>query len=198
MRRLVLVALFLQLLTPAHSQRPINEINNHWNRVGPPVVYSDGGGFVIDGPKGWTRDRKTGRRLGMCCVYYPSGKTWNNAPTVMYPNLATKGPQQQTLEEFMATDLANFRKHNPQMTYEDAPDIALSQGRVAKVRYFYNVNRSSSEAVAYIDEEKIIALFTVSSRTKQDLTDSQPQMQAALQTYTYLDEPAVKAVLGKK
>jgi len=57
-------------------------------------------------------DRKVGRRLGVCCVYYPRGP-WDTAETIMYPNIVTKGPGQATLRELMDSDLARFSKDNP-------------------------------------------------------------------------------------
>jgi hypothetical protein len=100
----------------------------------------------------------------------------------MYPSIATKHPGQQTLKEFLESDLAEFRKHDPEMSYEDAEDAPLKLKRTAKIRLFYNVNRGSSEAVAYIDEEKIIALIVVSSKTKKDLQEAMPLLRSALDT----------------
>jgi hypothetical protein len=144
------------------------------------VLESDGGSFAIEGPKDWIADRKVGRRLGVCCVYFPKG-SWDTAETVMYPNIVTKGPGKTTLLELMDADLAKFRKDNPGMTYVDG-DIPF-KGRTAKVRYFHGVNQGSSEAVAYIDEEKIIALVVLSSKTEKGLTDALPLLLGVLETY---------------
>jgi hypothetical protein len=151
------------------------------------LVYSEGGAFFIDPPHGWVIDREVGKQLGGCCVFYPQGSTWDNAETVMYPNIATKRQGQESLAEFMQSDLAEFRKQGPEVTYEDAEDVHLKSGRVARVRLFYGVNRGSSEAVAYIDEEKIIALVVLSSKTRKGLNQSMPLLRSALQTYTYMD-----------
>jgi hypothetical protein len=154
---------------------------------GAAIIYSEGGAFLIEGPTGWVVDHETGQRMSTCCVYYPEGSTWNDAETVMYPSIATKAPGQKTLKEFMDYDLADFREHNPEMNFEDGEDIPLKNHRIAKVRYFYNVNQSSSEAVAYVDEEKIIALVVVSSKTKKGLNETIPLLRSALQTYAYMD-----------
>jgi len=121
---------------------------------GSPLLYSDGGGFFIDSPKGWIIDHEVGERLGTCCVFYPKGATWEDAPTIIYPSIVTKRPGQQTIKEFMQSDLTEFRQHDPDMSYEDAEDIPLKHNRMAKIRKFYNVNHGASEAVAYIDEKK--------------------------------------------
>jgi hypothetical protein len=142
---------------------------------------------MIGAPDGWVIDRETGKRLGVCCVYYPQGTTWDTAETVMYPNVATKEPGQATLREFMEHDLADFREHNPQMTFEDGEEVTLGHGRSAKIRYFYNVNGGSSEAIAYVDEGKIIGLLVMSSKTSNGLKASIPLFRSALQTYIYMD-----------
>ena len=132
------------------------------------IIYSEGGAFMIEDPKGWVADHETGQGMGICCVFYPQGSNFDNAETVIYPNIATKGPGQATLKEFMESDLSEFREHNPEMTYEDASDVSMKSKRVAKVRYFHRVNKGSSEAIAYIDEDKIIAVIVVSSKTQRD------------------------------
>jgi len=151
------------------------------------MLYSEGGAFLIEGPEGSVTDREVGDQVGTCCVYYPAGSTWDDAETVMYPSIATKRPGQRTLKEFMAVDLADFRDHNPEMTDEDGGTVMMKHGRIATVHFFYNVNKGSSEAVAYVDEEKIIAMFVVSSKTKKGLNEAMPLVRTALETYTYMD-----------
>jgi hypothetical protein len=73
------------------------------------------------------------------------------------------------------------------MKYEDAKDVPLQSKRVAKVRIFRGVNRGSSEAVAYVDEEKIIALVVMSSKTEKGLNDSMPVFRSAVQSYLYMN-----------
>jgi hypothetical protein len=146
------------------------------------ILQSEGGSFAIEGPKNWIADRKVGRRLGVCCVYYAKG-SWDTAETILYPNIVTKGPGRTTLKELMDSDLAKFRKDNPGMSYVDG-DIPFNN-RTAKVRYFHGVNQGSSEAVAYIDEEQIIALVVLSSKTEKGLTDSLPMLLGVLESYSY-------------
>jgi hypothetical protein len=93
----------------------------------------------------------------------------------------------------MQSDLAEFRKHDPGMNFEDAEDFSLKLKRVAKIRMFHDVNHGSSEAVAYIDEERIIAMVVVSSKTKEDLKEAIPLLHSALETYMYMHVKAAGA-----
>ncbi len=189
MKCLVLLMLAGSLALPAVSQqtgpKPATSGKNHTV-----ILESEGGSFAIEGPKNWIADHKVGRQLGVCCVYYPKG-SWDTAETFLYPNIVTKGPGRATLQEIMDADLAKFRKDNPGMHYVDG-DMPF-RNRTAKVRYFHGVNQGSSEAVAYIDEDKIIALVVLSSKTEKGLVDALPQLLGVLETYTY----GVKAVSAK-
>lgn len=156
--------------------------------AGPGVmVYAEGGAFMIEAPNGWIADHETGQQMGICCVFYLAGYNFDDAETIIYPNIATKGAGQATLKEFMEFDLADFREHNPGMTYEDAEDVPMKNKRVAKLRYFHGVNKGSSEAIAYIDEEKAIALVVVSSKTEKALSGAIPLLREMLQSYAYMD-----------
>jgi hypothetical protein len=186
MKCLALIVVAAALTLPAVSQqvKPKQATSGKNHEV---ILQSEGGSFAIEGPKNWIADRKVGRRLGVCCVYYPQG-SWDSAETIMYPNIVTKGPGRATLQELMDSDLAKFRKDNPGMTYVDG-DMPF-KNRTAKVRYFHGVNQGSSEAVAYIDEAKIIALVVLNSKTEKGLTEALPLLLGVLETYVY----GVKAV----
>jgi hypothetical protein len=183
---LVIVAAVLTLLSVSQQTKPKRGTSGEQNHT--VILRSEGGSFAIEGPKDWIADRKVGRRLGVCCVYYPKG-SWDTAETIMYPNIVTKGPGKATLQELMDSDLAKFREDNPGMSYVDGGDIPFND-RTAKLRYFHGVNKDSSEAVAYIDEEKIIALVVLSSKTEKGLIEALPLLLRVLETYIY----GVKAV----
>jgi hypothetical protein len=181
MKCLVLVMVAAALTLPAVSQqtKPKQRTSGQNHTT---VLQSEGESFAIEGPKDWIADRKVGHRLSVCCVYYKKG-SWDTAETILYPNIVTKGPGRTTLRELMDSDLARFRKDNPGMTFVDG-DIPFNS-RIAKVRYFHGVNQGSSEAVAYIDEEKIIALVVLSSKTEKGLTEALPLLLGVLETYVY-------------
>jgi hypothetical protein len=159
----ILVALSLGAVAASQQAAPKQNPTAGGNTA---IVYAEGGAFLLEAPKGWITDRETGQKNGVCCVWYPEGSTWDGAETVIYPNIATKRPGQETLHEFMESDLAGFLEHDPELAYEIGDDIPLKDNRIAKVRLFHNINRGSSEAVAYIDEEKIIAVVVMSSKRK--------------------------------
>ncbi|HJT00585.1 MAG TPA: hypothetical protein VJ756_15955 [Terriglobales bacterium] len=150
------------------------------------IIYSDHGGFMISVPKGWVLDRATGQKMGTCCVLYPQGSSWDQADSVIYPNIAEKQPG-QTLQQLMANDLDGFRQRFPKMNVVEARDLPAGEGAAAKVRVFYGVNQGSFELVAYVDEPQVVALLVLSSRSKEALGEALPAFREVLKSYVYMD-----------
>jgi hypothetical protein len=150
------------------------------------IIYSDHGGFMISVPKGWVLDRATGQKMGTCCVLYPQGSSWDQADSVIYPNIAEKQPG-QTLQQLMANDLDGFRQRFPKMNVVEARDLPAGEGAAAKVRVFYGVNQGSFELVAYVDEPQVVALLVLSSCSKEALGEALPAFREVLKSYVYMD-----------
>ncbi|HEV2116477.1 MAG TPA: hypothetical protein VGR48_10655 [Terriglobales bacterium] len=150
------------------------------------IIYSDHGGFMISVPKGWVLDRATGQKMGTCCVLYPQGSSWDQADSVIYPNIAEK-QSGQTLQQLMASDLDGFRQRFPRMNVVEARDLPAGDSAAAKVRLFYGVNQGSFELVAYVDEPQVVALLVLSSRSKEALGEALPAFREVLKSYVYMD-----------
>ncbi|HKU21747.1 MAG TPA: hypothetical protein VJQ50_12085 [Terriglobales bacterium] len=150
------------------------------------IIYSDHGGFMISVPKGWVLDRATGQKMGTCCVLYPQGSSWDQAESVIYPNIAEKQPG-QTLQQLMSSDLSGFRQRFPKMNVVEARDLPAGESQQAKVRFFYGVNQGSYELVAYVDEPQVVGLLVLSSRSKESLGEALPAFREVLKSYVYMD-----------
>jgi hypothetical protein len=150
------------------------------------IVYAQGGAFMVAAPSGWVTDGETGQKLGVCCVFYPSGTSWNDAETIMYPEIAEKNEHHADLRAFMASDLEQFRTNNPELVVEDGE--AMHWGTTtAVVRLFHGVNEGSSEIVAYIDEPKIVAVLVMSAKSQKALNSSLPLFRGFVRSYAYMD-----------
>lgn len=72
----------------------------------------------------------------------------------MYANGTHKDTEaRQTFAEFLSADSLRFLRRNPTIRIVHAPDITTDKGKVAVVRKFIY---SQYEAVAYIDEPKVV------------------------------------------
>jgi hypothetical protein len=74
------------------------------------IVYAQGGAFMVAAPSGWVTDGETGQKLGVCCVFYPSGTSWNDAETIMYPEIAEKKNTTPTYELLWLPTSSSFER----------------------------------------------------------------------------------------
>jgi hypothetical protein len=173
-------------VTPGISRSQLKLPSTTATQQNAAIIYSDHGGFMVSVPKGWVLDRATGQKMGTCCVLYPQGSTWDQASSVIYPNIAEKQPG-QTLQQLMSSDLDGFKQRFPNMNVTEAKDLPAGDSQLAKVRFFYGVNQGSYELVAYVDEPQVVALLVLSSRSKQALGEALPAFREVLKSYVYMD-----------
>ena len=58
----------------------------------------------------------------------------------------------------------------------------------AEMRYFYDAENRNHEAVAYIDEAKVIVLMVVTSRNKEEYSKSLPAFKGMVSSYFFVNE----------
>src|SRR5437762_3517675 len=138
---LTLLLLLFSVPTTKPASAPAPKLHSTLaTRESAAILYSDSGGFMVSVPNGWVLDRATGERMGTCCVLYPQGTSWEQASSVIYPNIAERQPG-QSLQQLMETDVSGFRKHYPGMNVAQAQDLPTGQNQFAKIRCFYGVNQ---------------------------------------------------------
>lgn len=142
---------------------------------------------MIEAPQGWIMDRGAGKQVGLCCVLYPKGSSWDGAESIMYPNISDKRPGQASVQQLMEFDASQFRTTNPLMRVSEADDVPAGRNGKAKVRYFLGVNKGAYEAVAYVDEPKVIAVLVLSSKTRKAFDESLPLFREFVKSYVYMD-----------
>jgi len=150
------------------------------------ILYGTDYVFTVTAPAGWILDSESGKSQGFCAVLYESGKTWLNADTVIYANTVSKRIKgQETLQEFLAYDVASFKKRSPALSVTPAADLKTKEGK-AIVRRFEGDQHGNFEAVAYLDEEFTIVMLVLSSRTKAGLESAYPTFEKLVGSYRFL------------
>ena len=69
---------------------------------------------VVAAPPGWQRDERASTHY-QASAFAPVGQDFSAAPAVMYAKAVAAPPQVKTLEDFMADDLADFRRQYPDL-----------------------------------------------------------------------------------
>lgn len=155
------------------------------------LVYGKDHSFFIDNPEGWILDNTQGKEFGLLAVLYPKGSSFKSAESVMYENIATKSPERgNNIEEIMRLDKLKFQKGKPEMRVSVGNDIVTQDKKNAKVLIFSrdNLGIQTNEAVAYIDETKIVVLLVLSSQSEMSFKKAYPDFQKLVSSYGFFTD----------
>jgi len=186
------LALVLIMLEPSPAKdRTISDsLDGDQLRTG--ILYGDDHVFSLTAPSGWILDNTSGFSQGLHAVFYPTGGSWQNSKVVMYAKGSSKDlAKNQTIQEFMSYDSAQFVAHRKPVRIVDSTPIALADGRTAYVRRFIY---SQNEIIAYIDEPKIVAMIVLTARSSDDCKAAVPQFNELVRSYNYLGDNQLKKV----
>ena len=105
----------------------------------------------------------------------------------MYARVIHKDEEQnKTMGEIIQNDIATFKKASNQSTVKDGPSISTKDKKKAVVKYFYDAQNDNHEAVAYIDESKVVVILALSSRVKQEYEKSSSAFNDLVASYYFL------------
>jgi hypothetical protein len=119
------------------------------------IVYGKDHAFAIKAPDGWVLDNQSGVRNGLHAVFYPEGGSWKESQAVMYVNGAGKSAD-DTLEKFIERDVAGYLKHSPGLKVVDDEALPVDGKERVLVKRFSGDRAGSYEAVAYVEESKVV------------------------------------------
>jgi len=134
------------------------------------IVYGSEIGVLVSAPEGWIFDSKSGVSQGLYAVMYPKGSTWSNSNAMMYVNIVISNDS--SLDTFIAGDVEVFKKNSPKIVVEKAKPISLTGGLSAEVRLYSGDQWGNYECVAYASKGKSVAIYVLSSRSKEDFKKS--------------------------
>lgn len=129
------------------------------------IPYGKEIGALVQAPKGWIFDNQSGVSQGLHCVMYPQGTSWRTAGEVIYVTISELKPD-QTLEEFVGADAADFQQKSAELEVRTLPSIVLVTGQEALVRRFMGDRFGNHECVAYAQLGRSVASFVLSCRTQ--------------------------------
>jgi hypothetical protein len=149
------------------------------------LVYGKDHAFWVSAPKGWVLDNQSGAPQGLHAVFYRLGSSWSDATTVMYVNTGrlAKG---ESLQSFIAGDLARFRERSPNVKMTKESSISTSDKRTADVRRFSGDQWGNDEAVAYIQEDAIVVMIVLTARNRPDFEAARPSLSELVKSYRFM------------
>ncbi|MGB3091819.1 MAG: hypothetical protein WBC42_01225 [Candidatus Zixiibacteriota bacterium] len=179
--------------TGYQTSRPDEEMNSGViypdEEMNHALIYGENFTFGVTAPEGWVLDYSSGVPLGLDGLFYPEESSWQETTVDMYAKVRTKRREgQETIEEIMLRDISRFKREAPDVVIEDAPGPLFTRdGRTATVKYFKNSARRNYEAVAYINESKIVVLFVLGSDTAKEFEASLSSFEKLVASYFFMD-----------
>jgi hypothetical protein len=181
--RVILLAVLLGLLLVQALLATEKELG------GGGIVYGEGHAFLIEAPKGWVLDNRSGVPDGLQAVFYPRGSSWSKSPTVMYAAWASKKKEGVTsIQQIIDKDVAKFKKGNPSIVITESRPLKTKDGKTALVRLFKGDQWGNSEAVAYVDEKAGVAVLVLTSRNQVAFNKAITAFEKLVSSYHFFTE----------
>jgi hypothetical protein len=149
------------------------------------IVYGEGHAFCVAAPHRWVLDNHSGADQGLHAVFYPVGSSWADAPAVMYATAANRRAG-ESLDEFIAGDLAEYKNKSPNAIMAAAAPIETSDKKQAVIRHFTGDAWGNKEAVAYIQEDTVFVIITLTARTAASYESALPAFTELVKSYYFL------------
>ena len=187
-RRLYVVIALMLLCSFAYAQEKSEKSGDSG------IIYGENHAFTLTAPEGWVLDNTSGRGQGLQAVFYPQGSSWQKGAAVMYANVYQKrNVKEEPLEKVIEGDVAEFRKRSAELNVTDAEPIHLVKDervkdKKATVKYFTGDAHGNHEAVAYVDEGKVVVMLVLSARSKKVFESSLPAFKELVGSYFFLGD----------
>jgi len=151
------------------------------------LAYGDDHCFGFVTPEGWVADDTSGLGSRIRMVLYPRGQKWSSAKTVMYVNPIHKNAAApRTLDQIIDGDLKAFQQHTPGGVVTRGDPIHTAGGHAAELRLFSTTGARVDEAVAYVEEEPLVMLLVLTSRTPESFARALPAYRQWVASYRFI------------
>jgi hypothetical protein len=178
--RIQVVSIFLLLIAGLSLYVPGQKRDDGVDGV---ILFRPDIKFILKEPDGWVLDTQAGATNGVEAVLYPKGSSWKNAVAVMYARVVHKDETQKTVEKVASDDIADFMKQSKESTVKDSPSLPTRDKKQAVVKVFYDAANKNYESVAFIDNDKVVVVIALSSRTKAEYDAALPAFQQLVASY---------------
>ena len=180
MRKLIFILITVsQLFTICNAQ------TNQKGQFPAGIVYGPKGAYKIDAPKNWILDNKSGLSMGLPCVLYIYGYTWQNSPVIMYAKIASTN--YENINTFIDFAIKEFKKEDLDFYHKE-----LKTGKIDSNKYiimdYQGGPYNSYERVFYIQMEKAVGYVVFSARNEEDFNKYSDAIFEIAESYEYKPE----------
>lgn len=133
--------------------------------------------------KGWHHEEGISKKQGINALA-PDGSTFGDATTVMYAAALRKsGGDMKSIDELIESDKKAFMEHAPDSVVTEIAPLTTGDGQKLRTLTFIPKDSGNWEHVSFGDEGEYFLVFTVSSRSKEELEKALPAYQSLISRY---------------
>ena len=149
------------------------------------LVYGPKGAYKIDAPKKWILDNTSGGSMGLSCVLYIDGYTWQNSPVVMYAKIASTSFED--IDKFIEFAIKEYKKEDVNFFHKE-----LKKGKIYDKKYiimdYHGGLYNNYERVFYIQMEKAVGYVVFSARNEEDFKKFSGSIIEVAESFQYKPE----------
>ena len=176
-----------------HSARAFQQSSQKPDDLNSGIVYGKEHSFTLSAPDGWILDNSSGVSQGLHAVFFPTGSSWKDGIVVMYARVIHKDAgRNKTTGRVIKDDIATFKSASSESTVKEGSSISTSDNKKAVIKYFYDAQNKNHEAVAYINESKVVVILVLSSRSREDYEKSLTAFKDLVASYYFVAEKVVQ------
>ena len=154
------------------------------------IIETKTDAFFVSAPKGWVFSFEEGQRSGLEAVMYPLGSNWADAPTVFYVNTAhLNNTSQKNVNDVIEHDIERIKAANASVNIEYGTTLNTGKRKNAAITLYVLGNQYDNyEAVAYIQEDNMVAILVMSTRDHELFQRHFPDFVYLVESYYYIEK----------
>lgn len=149
------------------------------------IIFGSKGAYKIDAPKNWILDNKSGISMGLPCVLYIDGYTWQNSPVIMYSKIASTNFE--NIDKFIEFAIKEFKKGDSNFSHKVLKTGIIDDGKFIIMDY-HGGPYKSYERVFYIQMEKAVGYVVFSAQNETDFKKFADAIYEVIESYEYKPE----------
>lgn len=156
-------------------------------------VYSDSIVYMLNAPKGWVFDNKSGLPQYLPAVFYPKTSSFATAATIMYSNYTMVGKQSmyKSLQKVIQKDSLQHKENAPATVITKLPQQIISkrQKTVATLINYKNAgNLTTEEITAYILYNNRVVIITMSAPNNAAYETNKFEFFSLVKSFVYISD----------
>jgi hypothetical protein len=155
------------------------------------IFYGPAHAYMVSTPKGWALDDENAKILGGngCeAVLYPESGSFRGSPVNMYLKLSSAADSLKTVDDFARYDSIAFTARRPSVTIRDGDSLITLDGNKAKVRHYFDKDRESFEAIAWVVGHERCWMFVFYARDESLFKQNYPSFEELVKSYMFLTD----------